>query len=288
MAPPLVNQSRSLRIDKQPMQLSDYLNRINYNGPLNVDLETLNNIHQHHLYAIPYEDLDVQLGRPLTTDIPAAYNKIVNQGRGGWCYEMNGLLGWALEEIGFKIQRVCAGVNRKERGDAVVGSHLVLLTELDQTYIIDVGFGDAFLHPLPLKEGNYSERGFDFRLEHLPDGYWRVHNHQFGGAPNFDFRTDPADESQLETVCQGLQTSEHSPFVMALIAQLFVQDGFEIQVGRTARKVTSAGVETKLLDSADELQDRLKSVFSLDVPEVTRLWPTIVERHDQLFGDGTN
>ena len=267
------------------MKLANYLARIRYDGPLNVDLKTLNAIHRHHLLAVPYEDLDVQLKRPLTTDVSAAYDKIVNQGRGGWCYEMNGVLGWALSEIGFDIQRVCGGVNRNERGDAVVGSHLVLLTELDQTYVIDTGFGDAFLEPVALKEGKFSERGFDFSLEHLPDGYWRLHNHQFGGAPNFDFKTVPADEAQLESVCQGLQTSEHSPFVMALIAQLFVEDGYEIQVGRAARTITAQGVETKILDSADELQDRLKSVFGLDVPEVADLWPTIVERHEQLFGD---
>jgi len=55
---------------------------------------------------------------------------------------MNGVLGWALSEIGFDIQRVCGGLNRAERGDNVMGSHLVLLTELDQTYIVDAAFGD--------------------------------------------------------------------------------------------------------------------------------------------------
>ena len=81
------------------MQLSRYLERIAYNGPLNVDLETLNGIHQHHLRAVSYENLDVQLGVPLTTNVQAAYHKIVALGRGGWCYEMNGVMGWALSLI---------------------------------------------------------------------------------------------------------------------------------------------------------------------------------------------
>ena len=54
------------------MLLSRYLERIDYRGPLNVDLETLNGIHQHHLHAITYEDLDVQLSIPLTTNVQAA------------------------------------------------------------------------------------------------------------------------------------------------------------------------------------------------------------------------
>jgi len=270
------------------MQLSRYLERIAYNGPLNVDLETLNGIHQHHLRAISYENLDVQLGIPLTTNVQAAYHKIVALGRGGWCYEMNGVMGWALEEIGFDIMRISAGVNRNERGDAVVGSHLVLLTELDQPYLVDVGFGDGFLLPVPLKEGEFSERGFVFKIEHLTDGYWRLNNHQFGGAPNFDFKTEPADESQLETVCQSLQTVEHSPFVMTLIAQRFVQDGYEVQVGRAGRKITSRGIETKVLNSAEALQQRLQNAFEINVPAVTALWPKVLKRHQALFPDNTD
>lgn len=267
------------------MQIEQYLKRINYDGPLNVDLKTLNNIQRHHLLAIPYEDLDVQIGRPLTTDVTSAYDKIVNQGRGGWCYEMNGVLGWALEEIGFDIQRVCGGVNRAERGDEIMGNHLVLLANLDKTFVVDTGFGDGFLHPIPLKESVFTERGFEFKLEKLDDGHWRFHNHKFGGAPSFDFKTAPADETQLTNQCQHLQASEESPFVMVLIAQIFVAGGYEIQLGRAARTITADGVKTTLLENADELQTRLKNVFGLDVPEVAELWPTIVERHEQLFVD---
>ncbi|MFT6434270.1 MAG: N-hydroxyarylamine O-acetyltransferase [Candidatus Azotimanducaceae bacterium] len=267
------------------MRLEKYLKRINYSGPLNVDLETLNNIQRHHLLAIPYEDLDVQLGRPLTTNVVSAYDKIVNQGRGGWCYEMNGVLGWALEEIGFDIQRVCGGVNRAERGDEIMGNHLVLLANLGTTYVVDTGFGDGFLHPIPLEERAFTERGFEFKLEALADGHWRFHNHEFGGAPSFDFKTEPADETQLENLCQHLQKYEQSPFVMVLIAQRFVADGYEIQLGRAARSITAKGVKTTLLNSADELQARLKTVFGLDVPKTAELWPTIVERHEQLFAD---
>ena len=126
------------------MQLSRYLERIAYNGPLNVDLETLNGIHQHHLRAISYENLDVQLGIPLTTNVQAAYHKIVALGRGGWCYERNGVMGGALEEIGFDIMRRSAGVNRNERGDAVVGSHLVLLTELINPTSLTLALGMGF------------------------------------------------------------------------------------------------------------------------------------------------
>jgi len=268
-----------------PMNLDAYLERISYSGPRAVDVETLRQIQKHHLLAIPYENVDVQLKRPLTTSVEAAFEKIVNQRRGGWCYEMNGLLGWALAEIGFDIQRTLGGVNRNERGDDAIGNHLVLLVALKgKTYVVDAGFGDGFLYPLPLEEGTFFERDLEFRLELMSDGFWRMHNHQFGGAPSFDFRTKVAEEFRLSESCEYLQHAEDYPFVKVLIVQRFVEGGYEIQVGRVSKRITADGVTTTLLDSSEQLVERLNAVFGLDVPEVATLWPVIVERHDQLFG----
>ncbi|MBT4159673.1 MAG: arylamine N-acetyltransferase [Gammaproteobacteria bacterium] len=265
------------------MKLDAYLERIGFNGVPAADFETLAAVHRQHLLNISYENLDVQLGNPTTTSMESAYNKIVERGRGGWCYEMNGLLNWALTEIGFDIKRVCGGVARAHRGDSAIGNHLVLITELDQAYVVDVGFGDGFIEPVPLKPHKFSQRGFDYELENCGDGYWRMHNHANGGAPSFDFTLTPADEELLSTQCKSLQTSEDSPFMLALICQRFVEHGYEIQLGRMAKTVTTAGVRTELLDSADDLVTRLRDVFQLDIPEVADLWPRIVERHETIF-----
>ena len=79
------------------MKLDDYLARIEYQGPVAPTLACLSEVHRQHLLTIPYEDLDVQLGRALNLDIQRTFEKIVVRRRGGWCYEMNGLLGWALK-----------------------------------------------------------------------------------------------------------------------------------------------------------------------------------------------
>src|SRR5436305_7150802 len=113
------------------MELSAYLERIVHAGPVAPDVATLKALHRAHLTAIPYENLDVQLGRPLTTDPAAAYDKIVRRGRGGWCYEMNGLFGAMLEEIGFSVTRMAGAANRELLGDVVIGNHLVLGVEIE-------------------------------------------------------------------------------------------------------------------------------------------------------------
>jgi N-hydroxyarylamine O-acetyltransferase len=72
----------------------------------------------------------VQLERRTGIGIDKAFEKIVSRGRGGWCYEMNGLLGWAREEIGFEVIYMSGGVARSTRGDSALGNHLVLLARL--------------------------------------------------------------------------------------------------------------------------------------------------------------
>ena len=266
--------------------IDSYLERIDYHGPLERDLSTLTALHRQHLLTVPYENVDVQLKRPLGLGPEAAFDKIVNRRRGGWCYEMNTVLGDVLTHIGFDMRRVCGGVNRAVRGDACLGNHLVLLTEVDGvTYIVDTGFGDGFIDPIVLAAGEFSQRGFHYRLEELDDGYWRFHNHAFGGAPSFDFRDEAADEDQLAEQCRTLQTSPESPFVMVLVCQQFTPDGYEIQIGRTARTITPAGETSRDLESADALMARLEGVFGITDPAVAGLWPEMCRRHAEYFGE---
>src|SRR5262245_33175107 len=112
------------------MNIDAYLGRIGLTERPAATLAGLRAVHRAHLLSIPYENVDVQFGRRLTIDPAAAYAKIVERGRGGWCYEMNGLLGWALGEFGFRVTRATGAVMREVRGDAVVGNHLVLRVEL--------------------------------------------------------------------------------------------------------------------------------------------------------------
>src|SRR3954447_13867342 len=113
------------------MDIQPYLDRVGFTGAPRPDLATLWALHRGHAFAVTYENFDVQLGRPLTTDPAAAFDKIVRRGRGGWCYEQNGLLAAVLDEIGFKVTRLAGGVHREVRGDEAVGNHLVLLVDID-------------------------------------------------------------------------------------------------------------------------------------------------------------
>jgi N-hydroxyarylamine O-acetyltransferase len=265
-----------------PVKLATYLERVGFEGAPRPDLETLRRLHRNHLEAIPYEALDVQLGRPVSLELPRIYEKLVERGRGGWCYEMCGLFGWALQEIGFSVTRVAGGVGRSLFGEFAVGNHLVLRVDLDRPYLADTGFGEGLVEPVPIEPAEIRQRFLVFRLEELADGWWRLHNHPHGGPPSFDFRPEPAPPALLAEKCAWLQTNALSPFVQNAVCQRHFPDRLELLRGKVLRTVRAEGVAERTLASADEYVDVLRSVFALDLPEAASLWPRIEARHAEL------
>jgi N-hydroxyarylamine O-acetyltransferase len=261
-------------------KLKAYLARIGFAGTPAVDEATLCYVHRLHCERIPYENLDVQLGRPVTLSPDAAFAKIVEAGRGGWCFEMNALLGWALEEIGFHVTRHAGGV----MGDENLGDHLVLVAHLDQPYVADAGFGDGLIEAAKLAEGAFEQDGLGFAFDDLGQGWWRFHNHKHGAAKLFDFHLEPASEAMLEKQSRRLQSDPASSFVLNAVCQIYRNgDHFTLR-GRVLSQLHNGEVRKSILSDAKEYLRTLKDVFGLDLPEAHSLWPRIEARHKALFG----
>ncbi len=266
------------------MQLAAYLDRIGVRGGVTPDLVGLRALHRAHLQAISYENLDVQLGRAADLDPARIYRKIVEQGRGGWCYEMNGLLGWALGEAGFDVTRMVGGVMASLAGEASMGSHLVLRVDLDRPYLVDVGLGDGLLEPIPIEAGTHREGERSYRLEALEGTErWRFHNHEGSPPPNFDFVTAPADEARLASVCEKLRTDPNSLFVQNLICiRADPGGGTKHLVGRV---LALPRAPRRILPDADAFVATLAREFGLEDPAFAGLWPKVCARHEQAYGD---
>ena len=271
------------------MKLRNYLRRTGASVSGRPTLELLGDLLRAHVTHVPFENLDVQLGSRLSTDVEAAYEKIVERARGGWCYEQNGLFGWALGELGFDVTRVAAGVMREERGAAADANHLCLLVRLPEdegsVWLADVGLGGSLFGPLPLAVSTETHPPFRVGLERQPDGRWRFFENSRHGRFSFDFTAAAADEKALSARCLELQTDPESSFVLNLIAQLRLRDEHVALRGRVLTRTKTQGASRRTLDSAEELVGTLESVFGLDVPAAAALWPRIVARHDALFGD---
>ncbi len=266
------------------MDLNKYLDRIGFEGQAHADLDTLKRVHRGHVERIPYENLAVQLGAPVTRAAADAFEKIVINGRGGWCYEMNGLLGWALEEIGFTVRRLAGAVMRDQRGDSAIGNHLVLLVDLDGAMLVDAGFGDGLVEPIALREGPFRNDAFECRLEKLPGGWWRYHNDPRGSAPSYDFHEEVTDEALLEGMCRWLQSSDDSPFVQNAVVQRWDRGAHLSLRGRCFTRIERNARDRHLIDTADDYSHALREYFGLELPQSVSLWPKIAARHEALFG----
>ena len=265
-------------------KLQNYLDRISYRGPLTADLQTLFAIHKAQALSVPYEAIDVLAGVTPDHSIEAIFDKIVRRRRGGWCYETNGLLGWALQQAEFEVHRAVAGVYRKDRGDSALGNHVVLLIKLDQTYLADLGLGDALREPLILREGEHVQGALVFRLEKLPDGYWRLHNHVLGNPTSFDFKDVPADEELLTAKAAALRVDPESFFVQNFECIMMRENSSVAILGRVLRFTSLAGVEKQLIASSDHMEQVLSQHFGIEGVDVRALWPKLLYRHEVVFG----
>jgi len=136
------------------MEINQYLQRINYQGPVSPTAETLRQLQVAHLQSVPFENLSIHAKEPIILNDEALFEKIVTGRRGGFCYELNGLFAALLRKLGFKVEMLSAGVSNNQNGFGPDFDHMTLLVTApdspDERWLADVGFGDSFLEPLRL------------------------------------------------------------------------------------------------------------------------------------------
>jgi N-hydroxyarylamine O-acetyltransferase len=261
------------------MNLEAYLKRIDLHGaPLRATLATLNAVQRAHLKAIPYENLDIHLGRELPLGGARAFEKIVVNGRGGWCYEMNALLGWALTEIGFEVQLLSSGVLSSTQNSSE-GDHLVLLVRLgDGDYLADAGFGDGAIEPLPLREGTYKRGFLEYSMERDSET-WIMRNHAGSNTVGFAFTLQPRALDDFAERCTRLQTSPESGFVRTTVCQRITDTALYTVRGAILTTLTAHKKTESTLENAEEYRTTLRDTFKLELLETEQLWEKIWARH---------
>ncbi|WP_410599389.1 arylamine N-acetyltransferase family protein [Amycolatopsis sp. lyj-90] len=262
------------------MTLDAFLDRLEYREPVRPDLATLRNLHRAWRLRIPYENLDIQLGRPILLTPDALLDKFTRRGRGGLCYEMNGALALLLRAAGFTVTIVEAAVQRATRGDGQWGNHIALLIDVDgERWLADTGIGDAFLEPLPLREGTHWQGKLPYRMERLDTGTWRVHHHPNGTIASCDFRTTPRELAEFAD--RALTRDPASPFARVLVAQHH-RDGHELAL--RARTVTRDGTDRRTLSTLDAFAGALTEfrvpLEDIGTGELAALWDRTEGQHE--------
>lgn len=273
------------------MNLEEYFKRIGFNGPFSKpDLETLNQVHKHHVMSIPFENLSIHCGEKITMDHELIFNKIVRSNRGGWCCENNLFFAGVLKEMGYNPVTLGSRVyNNTINQFGPTDSHLINKVVIDGTaYIADVSFGvsSQIWHPLELVSGKDQPQSPGvFRL--IQDGdLWTLEktgrkplvlNEAFANSPLVDksptkkiygFTLVPRGFDHFLETSHCLQTDPKSLFTNKSICSLQTATGFRALIGWTFSEVTYNNQDGfDVLDmkdiSDDDVDKVLKEMFNV-------------------------
>ena len=247
------------------MDLTAYLRRIRYTGAVSPTEETLRGIHRAHLESVPFENLDIFLGRQISIDEDAFFRKVVEARRGGFCYELNGAFAALLRAIGFQVTLLSAQVARDDGTYSPEYDHLALLVDLEQRWLADVGFGENFVEPLMLDndlEQHQSEGTYRIRER---DGLWTVEQLQSDDVwkREYSFGLRAREPQEFAARCHFHQTSPESHFTQKRLCTLATPTG-RITLSDLKLIVTENGVrQEQLLASEEEWREVLRERFGV-------------------------
>ncbi|GLZ82000.1 N-hydroxyarylamine O-acetyltransferase [Actinorhabdospora filicis] len=234
-----------------------YLARIGADRPEVPDLDALRALQSAHLRSVPFENLSIHLGEPIELDEDSLVGKIVDGGRGGFCYELNGLFADLLEHLGYHVARLQA------MPGLVPFDHLTLMVEIDEPLLVDVGFGRFAHEPLRLES-----RG----KQQDPDGIYTVEEVEYGdllvrreGEKEFVVDLRPRELDAFVPTCWWHQTSPKSHFTRSPVCSLVVPDGRVTLRGR--KLITTVGDEKReeIITDDAEVLGVYREIFGIEL-----------------------
>jgi N-hydroxyarylamine O-acetyltransferase len=216
------------------------------------------------MQAVPFENLDIPLKRPILLDEELLFDKIVNRRRGGFCYELNGLFSALLRELGFNVQPLSARTANAGGGFGMEFGHMTLLVQDEERWLADVGFGDSFIEPLRLDDrGEQVQEPGRYRIvgdhEHLTC-LWRE---KTGWMAQYTFRLKPYTLADFNNACYWTQTSPLSSFTQRRICSLATPNG-RITLSDSRLIITSKGSkQEREVEGEAEYHDILREHFGI-------------------------
>ena len=256
--------------------LDRYFDLIGYDGERMPTLAVLRKLHLLHALAIPFENLSPLLGLPVRLDIPALFDKFVQQRRGGYCFEQNLLFQHVLHQLGFQTKALAARIRwNVPDGVATVRGHMLILVEIDgKPYIADVGFGGLTLTaPLRLiTDVNQDTPHGPFRLRQTNTGYLLSGKtgEEWKDIYAFDLGMQLLPDYEVSN--WYLSTHPQSHFVTGLMVGMPTTNGRHALLdNRYSFYGLDGSQQRKTMETVGELKNVLEQVFHIRLPDVPHL-----------------
>jgi len=266
--------------------LDAYFERIGYRGPREPTLATLNGVMAAHVESIPFENLDVLLGKPILIDEAALVRKLIHERRGGYCFEQNGLFLGVLEALGYQVTPISARVRLQRPRDYIPPrTHLFARVELEgESWLADVGVGGLSLTGA-LRLDTEAEQATPHEPRRIVrEGRLLFHQAKLGTewADVCEFTLEEMPPIDRELANWYTSAHPHSHFKSRLLVARAGPAGTRISL--LNREFTWRGADgradTRPVETAEQLQQLLEEHFGLRFPPGTRFggpgmaWPT--------------
>ena len=242
-----------------------YLQRLGVEGTPTPDLSWLRLLHAAHLDHVPFENLSIHLPEPIVLEPAALVAKIVDRGRGGFCYELNGAFATLLRALGFDVTMLAARVHDGDRLGPPF-DHMCLRVDLERPWLADVGFGDHFRLPLLLDDrGDQRDDAGVFRIVETSDGQLDLLR---DGEPQYRFDLAPHQLGDYAATCRYHQTSPESHFTRGTVCSLPTPAGRTTISGRTLITTTDGHRTERVVDDDAELLALYRELFGITLDHV--------------------
>ncbi|MXO65763.1 arylamine N-acetyltransferase family protein [Altericroceibacterium endophyticum] len=268
-------------------RLETYCRRIGLGHVPSSDPVGITRLVEAHRQAIPFENLDILLGRGIAIGSDAVFAKFTGQRRGGYCFEQNRLLSDMLHDMSIAnrplLGRVRLGLGADD--PVPVRSHVLLLADIGgREWIVDGGFGGSFLPPIPLTEGSEipSNDGAAHRLRKQGgglNGEWLLERagpvaatdgrpapHE-GWQAQYTFDLAPVAAADLEQANHWTATRPDTRFTTLQVVSIALPDGFASLTDRIFTRHSDGHSERREIGDAAEYRDVLQTLFKLDLNE---------------------
>jgi N-hydroxyarylamine O-acetyltransferase len=258
--------------------LEAYFERIGYTGAREPVPEVLRALHLAHVTHVPFENLDVQLGRPIRLDLASLQEKLVHNRRGGYCFEQNGLFAAVLEKLGFNLTRLAARV-RLGSPRIMPRTHMMLLVEAGgESWLADVGFGGrGLLEPIPLvADRDYQQGMWSYRLKREGELWVLECPMEKAATIQYAFNLEPQLPVDYELGNHYCSTHPDSRFVQTLTVQMASQSARHMLRNNEYLIVEPGETRAEVVQNGEQLIRILEDSFGLR-PESGREWDRLFE-----------
>lgn len=267
------------RAERPLVDLDAYFARIGYRGPRTPTLETLRALHELHPAAIPFEAMDVLLGRGIDLDPAAVDAKLIDAKRGGYCHEHNGLFKRVLRTLGFEVENLMGRVVwMVPPASPLPRGHAALRVTIDgERWLADVGFGGCVpTSPLRMTTSEAQPtRHESFRLVPSPDGFMLEALRGDTWLPMYELVERPQFDVDLAMMNWFTATHPESVFKRALMAARTTPEArYGLRDNRLTVRHADGKTEHRAL-SAAEVEQALEQVFMLPVEPA---WRDVIAR----------